>query len=861
MLIRRRHRSRSLPVLAATVALVGGLTLAVTTGSPSAAAADALVYGDSLSPTWQNWSWGATAVDSASPVASGTRSLAVSVAAPWGALSLRTAPPVPFGNGTVSLSLHGGGSGVTISLFTSPDDSNGAPSTSVTLSAPANTWVRHTITAAQLGTAPGIARLNLVSPSGASFAVDDVRVDPGTVAPTTQPPTTPAPATFEGSITVNAASVIGSVPTRMRGTNLGFYAGGYSYADATLRRRSQGVSALTRYPGTQDSQRWGWASCQMGTNLPAAQGCTMPNFTWTARPSDFIGFMQAVGGESVVTVNANATAKENAAFVAFMNGSVSDTRVIGVDQRGADWRSIGYWAQQRAAVGYPTPLGVKLWEFGNETYGGLPGGNQCVSYGWEVTWTCKATEFLDGVGTGAARQDGYRSTKAAMKLIDATIQVGFPAERKLDDYNGWTREAIANHRNEIDFFIVHPYFTWVPPADTAAGNAEILSLPQRHWSEISDAFNSGYTQYGSRQVPLLISEFNLTPGRENDAALRMNGIGNAIMMTDSVGVMSRNPLYMGANAFELYGSASPNGTYFGMMRQDGAFTRTALYWGWTLWSRFGSTLLDSSSTFDAGSTLSVYAGRRDANTLTLMVLNKSSRTISSQINVTGVTGIQAIVSDTAAGSSMADPNVLLNGRANPSDDLSDAPGTASNASGERTFVRSFAPWSMTVMRMTIGGAIGTTTTPTTAPPTTAPPTTVTTTRPPTTGPPTTVTPTTVGPTTLVPTTSPAGSSCRASYTTQWQGAASFGGEGTITNTGPTPINGWTLTFAFPGTQSIYQSWGTSLTQSGQQVTLRDAGWNDSISAGQSVTYGYAATFVGANPVVATWRLNGILCTT
>ena len=832
---------------AAVVVAVATSVLAVTSASPSASAADALVYGDSLSATWQNWSWNSTSSDSASPVAAGTRALAVAVAAPYGALSLRTAPPVEFGAGTISLALHGGTGGVTISVFTSQDDANATPSTSITISSPANVWTRHTITAAQLGTATRIARLNFISTSGASFTVDDLRVDPGVVAPTTLPPTTAPPTSFDGTININAASVRGSVSNRMRGTNLGFYGGGYSFADATVRARSKNVSALTRYPGTQDSQRWGWASCQVGYDIPSAQGCSNPNFTWTAKPSDFVGFMQSAGGEAVVTVNANATAKENAAFVAFMNGSVGDSRSIGFDQRGADWRTVGYWAQQRANAGYPNPLGVTLWEFGNETYGGLPGANQCVDYGWEVTWTCKATEFLDGVGAGATRQDGYRATKAAMKAIDATVQIGFPAERKLDDYNGWTREAIANHRNDIDFFVVHPYFTWIPPANTAAGNAEILSLPQRHWKEISDAFNGGYAQYASRQVPLLISEYNLTPGRENDPATRMNGIGNAIMMTDSVGVMAGNPLYLGSNAFELYGSPSPNGTYFAMMKRDGAVTRTPLYWGWALWSRFGSTLLDSTSTFDAGSSLSVYAGRRDGNTLTMLVLNKSAQPISAQINLSGVSGIGTIVTDTAAATSMGDPNVVFNGRLNPTDDLSDAPGSRSSGNGQRTFVRAFAPWSMNLLTMTIDATV----TPTTLAATTAAPTTLRA---------TTLAPTTLAPTTTVaPTTALATGACRGSFSPAWQGPASYGGDGTITNTGLSPINGWSLTFTAAATDTVYASWGGTYSQAGRQVTIRDAGWNATIAPGQSVGFGYAAMFTGSTSAATAFRLNGIAC--
>jgi hypothetical protein len=879
----RRSLGKSSTRLIAGVAALALTATASAVSMGSASAADSLAYGDALGTGWVSWSWSA-AVDPAStaPVESGTRALSVRITDPWGALSLRSAPATALNGGTITFAMHGGPSGSTVQLSVSTDDANSQVSPAIAIAAPANAWTRQTITADQLGGLTRVGRLTMQSSSATQFSIDDLRINTGTVIATT---TTLPAGPVEGTITLDGGSAGTPFSQRMWGTNLPFYNGGYSYGDQTLRNRSRGMTGLTRYPGSQDSQRWGWASCQAGADIPNAQGCTNPNFQWTARPSDFIGFMQSVGGEPLVTVNANATSKENAAFVAFMNGSVSDTRVIGVDQRGADWRTVGYWAQQRDNAGYPNALNVKLWEFGNETYGGLPGGNQCLSYGWEVVFTCKASEFLDGTGAGAQRNDGYRATKAAMKGIDGSIQLGFPAERKLDDYNSWTREAIQNHRGDIDFFSVHPYFRWIPPADTAAGNAEILALPQVHWAEIQSDFDGGYQQYGSRRVPLLISEYNLTPGPQNDPAKRMNGMGNALMMADSVGVMAGLGNYMGSNAFDLYLTPSPDGTYFSMMRRDGSFTRNPLYWGWVLWGRFGGSRIPVNSTFNASNSLSVHAGRRDGNTLTLYVINKAGRSVNAQIAVNGVAGIGQIVADSAVGSSMYDTAPLFNDQVDPASDLSDAPGSVSSANGQRTFSRAFAPWSMTLLKLTIDGT-QTTTVPTTTRPatTTVPPTTIATTVPPTTvattvatttrpattttavGPTTTVPVTTVPVTTVPVTTVPAtttiaptGRTCRVAAAVSWTGSTVYGVDGTITNTGQTPITGWRLAWTFAGNQQLDLSWGGSYTQSGQAVTFSDAGWNGTIAPGQSVTFGYRATFSGANSPVTAWTLNGSPC--
>lgn len=649
--------------------------------------------------------------------------------------------------------------------------------------------------------------------------------------------------TTDGLITIDTSVRVATLSHRLRGTNLAFYSGSAGFQNPTLQALSREVSGLTRYPGTQDSQRWGWASCQLGADVPNAVGCSRPNFTWTARPSDLISFVRGAGGEALVTVNANATARENAALVAFFNGSVGDTRVIGVDQRGADWKTVDVWAQERAKAGFPEPLAVTLWEFGNETYGGKPGIRNCVDFGWEATWTCNATEFLDGIGTGAAHHDGYRTTRAAMKAIDGSIQVGFPAARRLDDFNSWTREAIANHLGDVDFFVVHPYLTWFPPPNTRSGNAQILALPQHRWAEISALFRKTYNQYGSRPVPLLISEFNLTPGRKNDPSRRMNGIGNAIMMADSVGAMARDGLYLGANAFELYNVAGANSTYYAMIRRDEAFTRNPLYWGWLLWGRFGSSMVKTTSSFDASSQLSVYGGRIDANTASLYVLNKSGRPLTARVQVRGFGALGTVRTDEAVGTSMTDDRVAFNGRVNPSVDLSTAPPYQAALDGGSAFTQTFRPWSITLVRMSTVGST----------------------------PPASTTgvlrdvPQDVArsgsqpaqPSSPVANAAP--TRCRVQFVKGWQGDAAFGGEGTVTNTGTTRINGWALSFSFPGSQRIESAWGASWEQSGQQVVLKNAGWNAVIEPGQTAGFGYQATFTGTNEAVPGWQINGQQC--
>ncbi len=150
---------------------------------------------------------------------------------------------------------------------------------------------------------------------------------------------------------------------------------------------------------------------------------------------------------------------------------------------------------------------------------------------------------------------------------------------------------------------------------------------------------------------------------------------------------------------------------------------------------------------------------------------------------------------------------------------------------------------------------GITPVPPTNTPTTGPITTPTTgsTSTPTTGP--TATPTT-GPTST-PTTTPTGG-CRVSYAVnQWPGG--FTGNITITNTGSSAINGWSLVFTFPGSQQVTQGWNGVFSQSGSKVTITNASWNSTIMTNSSVNPGFNGSWTGSNPSPTSFQLNGTTC--
>jgi endoglucanase len=107
---------------------------------------------------------------------------------------------------------------------------------------------------------------------------------------------------------------------------------------------------------------------------------------------------------------------------------------------------------------------------------------------------------------------------------------------------------------------------------------------------------------------------------------------------------------------------------------------------------------------------------------------------------------------------------------------------------------------------------------------------------------------------------PAPVSCQVTYVNygNWEGG--FTGQATITNTGDTAIDGWTLRFAFTGDQRIRESWLATTTQDGATVTARNESHNRRILPGQSVMFGFNATTAGgANPDPGLFTLNGGAC--
>ena len=91
----------------------------------------------------------------------------------------------------------------------------------------------------------------------------------------------------------------------------------------------------------------------------------------------------------------------------------------------------------------------------------------------------------------------------------------------------------------------------------------------------------------------------------------------------------------------------------------------------------------------------------------------------------------------------------------------------------------------------------------------------------------------------------------SSVSNSWSGGSQL--QLTVTNSGTTPLTGWTTGFMLADTsETITSSWNATVSQSGQQVSAVNASYDGSVAAGESTTFGVVVTGSSAS-------LSGLTC--
>jgi cellulose 1,4-beta-cellobiosidase len=108
------------------------------------------------------------------------------------------------------------------------------------------------------------------------------------------------------------------------------------------------------------------------------------------------------------------------------------------------------------------------------------------------------------------------------------------------------------------------------------------------------------------------------------------------------------------------------------------------------------------------------------------------------------------------------------------------------------------------------------------------------------------------------TASAAAFACNVNYSANDWGSG-FTANISITNRGDTAVTSWTLTYAYTGNQRLQSGWNGQWSQSGQNITVRNAGHNGTLAAGASTSTGANFSYSGTNAAPTAFAVNGVAC--
>lgn len=239
--------------------------------------------------------------------------------------------------------------------------------------------------------------------------------------------------------------------------------------DLPVLLRGAGITTL-RYPGGGFADNYHWS-----TNKPSnSQVPTAQRYSGFAQGTDFGHFVHLIDqvGTTVITVNYGSNQEgtgggepaEAAAWVAYANGSPTDTNVIGKDSTGLDWQNVGYWASLRASqplaaddgknflrIAHPQPLNVKYWEVGNEVYKNGYYGGEGQELDLHAPYPKDAKDNdkqrrKNADLSPAAYAKAVLAYSKAMKAVDGRIKVGASVDSPVAnawDVQEWTPDPVT----------------------------------------------------------------------------------------------------------------------------------------------------------------------------------------------------------------------------------------------------------------------------------------------------------------------------------------------------------------------------------------------------------------------------------
>jgi hypothetical protein len=328
--------------------------------------------------------------------------------------------------------------------------------------------------------------------------------------------------------------------------------------------------------------------------------------------------------------NMGGQPQEAAAWVAYANGDPASAQIIGLDNVGYDWKTVGYWATLRASqplaqddgknflrLGMSAPIGIKYWEVGNELY--------YNGYNNILTETDLHAPFVysngydkdpdSRQGLMALSPTSYGSGAAAfanaMHAVDSTVQVGVVVGSDIDPVPAtWTGDVLtaACGAAKVDFAVVHYY----PGTYNAVTTDELLSNPQGDLPGIVKGIQTQTKSIcGNATMPVFMTETN------------PNGTMASTVPNVAVALFAAHDLL---TAFE---AGMSNAEWLELHSGAGTFLNTAetpgsAYYGFQLahlMADGGDALVPVSS---SSSSLLVHAAKQKNGKLAVMLINRSA---------------------------------------------------------------------------------------------------------------------------------------------------------------------------------------------------------------------------------------------
>ena len=346
--------------------------------------------------------------------------------------------------------------------------------------------------------------------------------------------------------TINTGAVLGTVSTNMLGVNLAWWDDELTTPQTQQMVEAAGLTAF-RFPGGSSSDDFHF---NVSSNYGDPGANTIPQFAQ---------FIEAVGGTGLVTLDyGSGSPQEAAAELAYLEGSPSDTTVIGTGLEWNDstnqwqqvnWQTVGYWASLRAAaplpqddgsnflrIDHPAPFGdIKYWEVGNEEYGS-----------WEVDH--HGTPGPGGVSTGAqhdpATYAALAHTFAGFAAeIDPGISIGIDSGDPTGaSDNDWTKNVLEQGLaiGFVPGFISdHSYMQAAGQESDSTLLLDTVSDPNSvlDWSTRYALYQSLLQEVLGSQaggVQVMATEFNSVysnPGKQSTSLV------NGLFIADSIGTL------------------------------------------------------------------------------------------------------------------------------------------------------------------------------------------------------------------------------------------------------------------------------------------------------------------------------------